>query len=139
VAYRFFILISFGKSIELNDLNQFHLKNVRWSNYSPMNKRILYRDHFASHCRSEALWGSGNVLADQFVYFRVFYGCCWGVCLPVLFTHRHTDCFCPSRWKSLAEIARREINKVSGATGFIVHYIVIVAWQDIAGGSQCIG
>jgi carbon starvation protein len=94
-------------------------------NYYPMSKWVLFGHHFAAIAGAGPL--VGPVLATQFGYFPGFLWMLVGAVLAggvhdmVILTAsiRHDG-------KSLAEIARTEINKVSGVTSSVAILIIII-------------
>ena len=126
LAYRFYFAFISAKVLTLNDVNQVPSKKLYdGQNYYPMNKWILFGHHFAAIAGAGPL--VGPVLAAQFGYFPGFLWMLLGAVFAgavhdiVILTAsvRHDG-------KSLAEIARREINKVSGATASIATLIIVI-------------
>jgi len=126
LAYRFYFAFISAKVLTLNDLNQVPSQKLYdGQNYYPMNKWILFGHHFAAIAGAGPL--VGPVLAAQFGYFPGFLWMLLGAVFAgavhdiVILTAsvRHDG-------KSLAEIARREINKVSGATASIATLIIVI-------------
>jgi len=126
LAYRFYFAFISAKVLTLNDVNQVPSKKLYdGQNYYPMNKWILFGHHFAAIAGAGPL--VGPVLAAQFGYFpgflwmllgSVFAGAVHDIVILTA-SVRHDG-------KSLAEIARREINKVSGATASIATLIIVI-------------
>jgi len=126
LAYRFYFAFISAKVLTLNDLNQVPSKKLfDGQNYYPMNKWILFGHHFAAIAGAGPL--VGPVLAAQFGYFPGFLWMLLGAVFAgavhdiVILTAsvRHDG-------KSLAEIARREINKVSGVTASVATLIIVI-------------
>lgn len=126
LAYRFYFAFVSAKVLTLNDMNQMPSQKLYdGQNYYPMNKWILFGHHFAAIAGAGPL--VGPVLASQFGYFPGFLWMLLGAVFAgavhdiVILTAsvRHDG-------KSLAEIARREINKVSGATASVATLIIVI-------------
>jgi len=94
-------------------------------NYQPTNKWILFGSHFAAIAGAGPL--VGPVLAAQFAYFPGFV---WMVVGAVLAGSVHDVVILTASIrhdsKSLAEIARTEITKVSGGTTSLAIIIILV-------------
>ena len=116
LAYRFYFSFIAAKVAVINDslvtpANRLYDKQ----NYHPMKKWILFGHHFAAIAGAGPL--VGPVLAAQFGYLPGFLWMLVGAVMAgavhdyviLLASIRHDG-------KSLAEIARTEINKVSGMT-----------------------
>jgi carbon starvation protein len=126
LAYRFYFSFIAAKVAVINDslvtpANRLYDKQ----NYHPMKKWILFGHHFAAIAGAGPL--VGPVLAAQFGYFPGFIWMLVGAVMAgavhdyviLLASIRHDG-------KSLAEIARTEINKVSGMTTSVATLIIIV-------------
>jgi carbon starvation protein len=126
LAYRFYFSFVAAKVAVLNDLRQAPAHRLFDNqNYYPMNKWVLFGHHFAAIAGAGPL--VGPVLAAQFGYLPGFLWMIVGAVMAgavhdlVILTAsiRHDG-------KSLAEIARREIGKVSGTTASVAILIIIV-------------
>lgn len=126
LAYRLYFSFIAAKVAVINDslvtpANRLYDKQ----NYHPMKKWILFGHHFAAIAGAGPL--VGPVLAAQFGYFPGFLWMLVGAVMAgavhdyviLLASIRHDG-------KSLAEIARTEINKVSGMTTSVATLIIIV-------------
>jgi carbon starvation protein len=126
LAYRFYFGFIAAKVAVINDslvtpANRLYDKQ----NYHPMKKWILFGHHFAAIAGAGPL--VGPVLAAQFGYMPGFLWMLVGTVMAgavhdyviLLASIRHDG-------KSLAEIARTEINKVSGMTTSVATLIIIV-------------
>jgi len=126
LAYRFYYSFVAAKVAVINDArvtpaHTFFDKQ----NYYPMNKWVLFGHHFAAIAGAGPL--VGPVIAAQFGYFPGFLWMVIGAAIAgamhdfILFVAsvRHNG-------KSLAEIARAEINKISGITSSIAILIIII-------------
>jgi len=126
LAYRFYFGFIAAKVAVINDslvtpANRLYDKQ----NYHPMKKWILFGHHFAAIAGAGPL--VGPVLAAQFGYFPGFLWMLVGAVMAgavhdyviLLASIRHDG-------KSLAEIARTEINKISGMTTSVATLIIIV-------------
>jgi carbon starvation protein len=126
LAYRFYFSFIAAKVAVINDSLVTPANRLYDSqNYHPMKKWILFGHHFAAIAGAGPL--VGPVLAAQFGYFPGFLWMLLGAVLAgavhdyviLLASIRHDG-------KSLAEIARTEINKVSGMTTSVATLIIIV-------------
>jgi carbon starvation protein len=126
LAYRFYFSFVAAKVAVVNDLRQAPAHRLFDNqNYYPMGKWVLFGHHFAAIAGAGPL--VGPVLAAQFGYLPGFLWMIVGAVMAgavhdlVILTAsiRHDG-------KSLAEIARREIGKVSGATASVAILIIIV-------------
>ena len=94
-------------------------------NYYPMSKWVLFGHHFAAIAGAGPL--VGPVIAAQFGYFPGFLWMVIGAALAgamhdfilLVASVRHNG-------KSLAEIARAEINKISGITASVAVLIIVI-------------
>jgi len=128
LAYRFYYSFIAAKVAVVNDLNETPANRLfDGHNYMPMNKWILFGHHFAAIAGAGPL--VGPVLAAQFGYFPGYIWLIFGAVFAgsvhdfVIFVAsiRHDG-------KSLAEIAKEEIGKISGVTAsFAVLLILIIA------------
>jgi carbon starvation protein len=128
LAYRFYFSFVAAKVAVRNDLAQTPAHRLYdGQNYYPMNKWVLFGHHFAAIAGAGPL--VGPVLAAQFGFFPGFM---WMLIGAVMAGAVHDFVILTASvqhdGKSLAAIARAEINKVSGATtSFAIIVIVIVA------------
>jgi len=126
LAYRFYFSFIAAKVAVINDglatpAERLYDKH----NYHPMKKWVLFGHHFAAIAGAGPL--VGPVLAAQFGYFPGFLWMLIGAVMAgsvhdfviLLASVRHDG-------KSLAEIARAEINKMSGITTSVATLIIIV-------------
>jgi carbon starvation protein len=126
LAYRFYFSFIAARVLTLN--NAYTTPAVRLfdkQNYYPMNKYVLFGHHFAAIAGAGPL--VGPVLAAQFGYFPGFL---WMVIGAVLAGAVHDVVILTASvrhdGKSLAEIAKREINKPSGIIVSIAVIIIII-------------
>lgn len=126
LAYRFYYSFIAAKVAVVNEKNITPANKLYdGSNYVPMNKYILFGHHFAAIAGAGPL--VGPVLAAQFGFFPGFAWMLLGAVLAgsvhdfVIFVAsiRHDG-------KSLAEIAKTEIGKISGATASVAILIIII-------------
>jgi carbon starvation protein len=126
IAYRFYYSFIAAKIAVLSDERTAPSQRLYdGQNYYPMSKWILFGHHFAAIAGAGPL--VGPVLAAQFGYFPGFmwmvFGCvlAGGVHDMVILTAsiRHDG-------KSIAQIAKMEISKVSGVTASIAVLIIII-------------
>lgn len=126
LAYRFYYSFIAAKVAVVNEHNNTPANRLYdGSNYVPMNKYILFGHHFAAIAGAGPL--VGPVLAAQFGYFPGFAWMLLGAVLAgsvhdfVIFVAsiRHDG-------KSLAEIAKAEIGKISGITASVAILIIII-------------
>lgn len=128
LAYRFYFSFVAAKVAVKNDLAQTPAHRLYdGQNYYPMNKWVLFGHHFAAIAGAGPL--VGPVLAAQFGFFPGFM---WMLIGAVMAGAVHDFVILTASvqhdGKSLAAIARAEINKISGATtSFAIIIIVIVA------------
>lgn len=126
IAYRLYISFVAAKLATINDLNKMPSDRLYdGQNYVPTSKWILFGHHFAAIAGAGPL--VGPVLAAQFGYLPGFLwmlvGAVFGGAVHdfiILYASVRSD------GKSLAEIARAEINKVSGFTASIAILLVLV-------------
>jgi len=133
LAYRFYYSFIAAKVATINEMNQTPANRLYdGSNYIPMNKWILFGHHFAAIAGAGPL--VGPVLAAQFGYFPGFIWMLFGSVFAgaihdfVIFVAsiRHDG-------KSLAEIAKAEIGKLSGLTvSFTTLIILIIAMAGLS-------
>ncbi len=126
LAYRFYYSFIAAKVAVINDKNltPAHRFNDN-HNYVPTNKWVLFGHHFAAIAGAGPL--VGPVLAAQFGYFPGFTWIIIGAVMAggvhdlIIFVAsvRHDG-------KSLAEIASKEISKVSGITASIATLIILI-------------
>lgn len=126
LAYRFYFSFIAAKIAVANDLRQTPAHRLYdGQNYYPMNKWILFGHHFAAIAGAGPL--VGPVLATQFGYFPGFL---WMVIGSVVAgaVHDYIILIASIRHdgKSLAEIAKAEISKLSGTTASIAILIILI-------------
>jgi carbon starvation protein len=128
LAYRFYFSFVAAKVAVKNDLAVTPAHRLYdGQNYYPMNKWVLFGHHFAAIAGAGPL--VGPVLAAQFGFFPGFM---WMLVGAVMAGAVHDFVILTASvqhdGKSLAAIAKAEINKVSGATtSFAIIVIIIVA------------
>ena len=128
LAYRFYFSFVAAKVAVRNDLAQTPAHRLYdGQNYYPMNKWVLFGHHFAAIAGAGPL--VGPVLAAQFGFFPGFM---WMLIGAVMAGAVHDFVILTASvqhdGKSLAAIARAEINRISGATtSFAIIVIIIVA------------
>ncbi len=128
LAYRFYFSFVAAKVAVKNDLAvtpAYRLYDGQ--NYYPMNKWVLFGHHFAAIAGAGPL--VGPVLAAQFGFMPGFL---WMLIGAVMAGAVHDFVILTASvqhdGKSLAEIARTEINRVSGiTTSFAIILIIIIA------------
>jgi len=126
LAYRFYFSFIAAKVATLNDLGQTPAHRLfDGQNYYPMNKWVLFGHHFAAIAGAGPL--VGPVLAAQFGFFPGFL---WMLIGAVMAGAVHDFVVLTASiqhdGKSLAEIARIEINKVSGITSSVAILLIII-------------
>ncbi len=126
IAYRLYFSFIAAKVCTLNDLKQTPSERLYdGQNYYPMSKWVLFGHHFAAIAGAGPL--VGPVLAAQFGFFPGFLWMLFGAILAgavhdfiiLAASVKHDG-------KSLAEIARVEINKVSGVTASLAILLIII-------------
>ncbi|MBI5217920.1 MAG: carbon starvation protein A [Bacteroidia bacterium] len=128
LAYRFYFSFIAAKVAVLNDSRITPANRLYdGQNYYPMSKWVLFGHHFAAIAGAGPL--VGPVLAAQFGYFPGFL---WMLVGAVVAGAVHDFVILAASiehdGKSLAEIAKKEISKVSGVTAsFAILLIIIVA------------
>ncbi|MFN8241322.1 MAG: carbon starvation protein A [Bacteroidales bacterium] len=128
LAYRFYFSFVAAKVAVQNELAQTPAYRLYdGQNYYPMNKWVLFGHHFAAIAGAGPL--VGPVLAAQFGFFPGFL---WMLIGAVMAGAVHDLVILTASvqhdGKSLAAIAKAEINKLSGATtSFAIIIIIIVA------------
>ena len=129
LAYRFYFSFVAAKVAVKNDLAVTPANRLYdGQNYYPMNKWVLFGHHFAAIAGAGPL--VGPVLAAQFGFMPGFL---WMLIGAVMAGAVHDFVILTASvqhdGKSLAEIAKEEINKVSGGitTSFAIILIIIVA------------
>ena len=128
LAYRFYFSFVAARVAVKNDLAETPAHRLYdGQNYYPMNKWVLFGHHFAAIAGAGPL--VGPVLAAQFGFFP---GYLWMLVGAVMAGAVHDFVILTASvqhdGKSLAAIARAEINKVSGATtSFAIIVIIVVA------------
>lgn len=126
IAYRFYISFVVAKLATISDLRTMPSERLYdGQNYVPMSKWVLFGHHFAAIAGAGPL--VGPVLAAQFGYFPGFLWMLVGSVFAgavhdfiILYASTRSD------GKSLAEIARVEINKVSGFTASIAILLILI-------------
>ena len=126
IGYRFYISFVVAKLATINDSIETPSGRLYdGQNYVPMSKWVLFGHHFAAIAGAGPL--VGPVLAAQFGYFPGFVWMLVGSIFAgavhdfiILYASTRSD------GKSLAEIARVEINKVSGFTSSIAILLILV-------------
>jgi carbon starvation protein len=126
IAYRYYYGFVVARLAMINDIRQTPSQRLfDGQNYYPMNKWILFGHHFAAIAGAGPL--VGPVLAVQFGYCP---GLLWILAGAVLAGSMHDFIILVASvkydGKSLVEIARAEINKVSGVTASIAVLIILV-------------
>jgi carbon starvation protein len=126
LAYRFYFGFVAAKVAVANDLRETPSSRLYdGHNFYPMNKWVLFGHHFAAIAGAGPL--VGPVLAAQFGFFPGFL---WVLIGAVLAGAVHDMVILTASiehdGKSLAEIARKEINKLSGNTASIAMLLIIV-------------
>lgn len=128
IAYRFYFSFVAAKVAVKNDLKQTPAYRMYdGQNYYPMNKWVLFGHHFAAIAGAGPL--VGPVLAAQFGFVPGFL---WMLIGAVMAGAVHDFVILTASvqhdGKSMAAIAKAEINKISGATtSFAIILIIIVA------------
>jgi len=126
LAYRYYYAFVTAKLAVLNDarITPAHTHNDG-KDYIPTNKWVLFGHHFAAIAGAGPL--VGPVLAAQFGYLPNFV---WMVLGAVLAGSVHDFVIFVASvrqdGKSLAEIARKEIGKVSGITASIATILIVI-------------
>lgn len=126
LAYRFYFSFIAAKVAVINDSRLMPSeKHYDGQNYHPMSKWVLFGHHFAAIAGAGPL--VGPVLAAQFGYFPGFL---WMVVGAVMAGSVHDFIILTASVRhdgmSLAEIAKREIGKLSGGVSSIAILIIIV-------------
>lgn len=126
LAYRFYFSFIAAKVAVVNDVNVLPSSRLYdGQNYYPMNKWVLFGHHFAAIAGAGPL--VGPVLAVQFGYFPGFL---WMVIGAVMAGAVHDFVILVASVrhdaKSLAEIAKVEISRLSGTTASIAILIILV-------------
>jgi carbon starvation protein len=126
LAYRFYFSFIAAKVAVRNDLAQTPAHRLYdGQNYYPMNKWILFGHHFAAIAGAGPL--VGPVLAAQFGFMPGFL---WMIIGAVMAGAVHDFVILTASvqhdGKSLAEIARTEINKSAGITTSVAIIIIII-------------
>ena len=126
IAYRLYVSFVVAKLATIDDSRKTPANRLYdGQNYVPMSKWVLFGHHFAAIAGAGPL--VGPVLAAQFGYFPGFIWMLVGSVFAgsvhdfiILYASTRSD------GKSLAEIARVEINKVSGFTASIAILLILV-------------
>ncbi len=132
LAYRFYYSFVAAKLATISDSKLLPSQRLYdGQNYYPMNKWVLFGHHFAAIAGAGPL--VGPVLAAQFGFMPGFL---WMLAGAVLAGAMHDLVILVASLnhdgKSLAEIARTEISKVSGATAsFAILLILVVAMAGL--------
>jgi carbon starvation protein len=126
LAYRFYFSFIAAKVAVINNTNVTPAHRLYdGQNYYPMNKWVLFGHHFAAIAGAGPL--VGPVLAVQFGYFPGFL---WMVIGAVMAgaVHDFVILVASIRYdgKSLAEIAKMEISKLSGSISSLAILIILV-------------
>jgi carbon starvation protein len=126
LAYRFYFGFIAAKVAVINDSRMMPSeKHYDGQNYHPMSKWVLFGHHFAAIAGAGPL--VGPVLAAQFGYFPGFI---WMVVGAVMAGAVHDFIILTASVRhdgmSLAEIAKREINKLCGGISSIAILIIII-------------
>ena len=126
LAYRFYFSFIAAKVAVVNDTNVLPSSRLYdGQNYYPMNKWVLFGHHFAAIAGAGPL--VGPVLAVQFGYFPGFL---WMVIGAVMAGAVHDFVILVASIrhdaKSLAEIAKVEISRLSGTTASIAILIILI-------------
>ncbi len=126
LAYRFYYSFVMAKVLTIEDLRTTPAHRMYdGQNYYPMSKWVLFGHHFAAIAGAGPL--VGPVLAAQFGYFPGFL---WMVLGSVLAGAMHDVVILMASirhdGKSLAEIARTEISKLSGTIASLAILIILV-------------
>ncbi len=126
LAYRFYYSWIMARVLTINDLRETPARRLYdGQNYVPMNKWVLFGHHFAAIAGAGPL--VGPVLAAQFGYFPGFL---WMVLGSVLAGAVHDLVILVASvqhdGKSLAQIARTEVSKLSGNIASLAILIILV-------------
>lgn len=126
IAYRLYFSFVVAKVAVTNDLKLTPAHRLYdGQNYYPMNKWVLFGHHFAAIAGAGPL--VGPVLAAQFGFYPGFI---WILIGAVMAGSVHDLVILTASiehdGKSLAEIARAEINKISGGTASIAILLVLI-------------
>ncbi len=126
IAYRYYSAFIAAKVLALDDARPTPAHTMYdGSNYYPMNKYVLFGHHFAAISGPGPL--IGPVLAAQFGFLP---GLLWLIIGVVLGGAVHDFVILVSSMrrggKSLAEIARREIDRVTGVVATIAILIILI-------------
>jgi carbon starvation protein len=126
LAYRFYFSFIGAKVAVINDMKVTPANRLYdGQNYYPMNKWVLFGHHFAAIAGAGPL--VGPVLAVQFGYFPGFL---WMVIGAVMAgaVHDYVILVASIRYdgNSLAEIAKMEINKLSGSISSLAILIILI-------------
>jgi len=126
IAYRLYFSFVVAKVAVANDLRATPANRLYdGQNYYPMSKWVLFGHHFAAIAGAGPL--VGPVLAAQFGFYPGFI---WMLIGAVMAGSVHDLVILTASiehdGKSLAEIARAEINKISGTTASIAILLVLI-------------
>jgi carbon starvation protein len=132
IAYRFYFSFVAAKVAVRNDLSKTPAHRLYdGQNYYPMNKWVLFGHHFAAIAGAGPL--VGPVLAAQFGFMPGFLWMLIGAVMAGA-VHDYVILTASVQYdgKSLAAIAKEEINKVSGiTTTFAIILILVVAMAGL--------
>ena len=126
LIYRFYYGFVAAKILSINDNSEVPSQRLYdGQNYIPMKKWVLFGHHFAAIAGAGPL--VGPVLATQFGYFPGFLWMVIGAALAGSM-HDMVILVASVRYdgKSLAEIAKAQINKAGGLTTAIATFIIII-------------
>ncbi|MCU0371143.1 MAG: carbon starvation protein A [Bacteroidales bacterium] len=126
LAYRFYYSSVLAKVLTIQDLRETPAYRLGdGQNYVPMSKWVLFGHHFAAIAGAGPL--VGPVLATQFGYFPGFL---WMVLGSVIAGAMHDLVILVASvqhdGKSLAEIARTEVSKLSGGIASLAILIILI-------------
>lgn len=126
LAYRFYFGFIAAKVLTLDDSKVTPANRLNdGQNYIPMSKWVLFGHHFAAIAGAGPL--VGPVLAAQFGYFPGFL---WMLVGSIMAGSVHDIVILTASTrhdgKSLAEIAKKEISKVSGITASVAILLIII-------------
>src|SRR3989339_1768254 len=126
LAYRFYAKFIITKILVFNDKKTTPAHELKdGHDYHPTNKWVLFGHHFAAIAGAGPL--VGPVLAAQFGFFPGFI---WMLVGAVMAGAVHDVIILTASvehdGKSLAEIARAEINKVAGGTASVAILVILV-------------
>ncbi len=126
IAYRYYSAFLAAKVVALDDkrITPAHTLNDGY-NYKPIQKGVLFGQHFANIAGSGPL--IGPVLAAQFGYLPGFLWLLIGVCLAgAVHDFMILAASVRRKGRSLADIARHEISPLSGVVASIAILIIVI-------------